>query len=62
MPNIYNAVVFTGNVRIGMNGYIKYRKINNKRRFESFVNSKYPMWKFINWYDRKTGNKTTQKR
>jgi len=57
MANSFNAVVFTGNLRLGNKGFIKYRKINNQRRFRKFVESKFPDWRFINWYDRYTGSR-----
>jgi hypothetical protein len=53
----FNAIVFTGDVKTGNNGFIKYRKQTSLNRFKSFVESKYPLWKFMTLYDRKTNEK-----
>jgi hypothetical protein len=58
----YNAIVFTGNPRIGNAGYMKYRKINNQKRFITFITAKYPNWRFVTWYNRANNFKTIQKR
>jgi len=58
----FNAIVFTGNPKIGKNGYITYRKQTNITRFKNFCNTKYPEWKFFTIYDRKTNEKEIIKR
>ena len=50
----FDAIVFTGNLNIGNNGYIKYRKQSNESRLLEFIQSKYPDWKFIRMIDRVT--------
>jgi len=50
----FDAIVFTGNLNIGNNGYIKYRKQSNESRLLEFIKSKYPDWKFIRMIDRVT--------
>jgi hypothetical protein len=54
---IYNAIVNVGDVSIGNNGYIKYRKISHLERFKSFLGSKYPLWVFATVYDHETKEK-----
>jgi hypothetical protein len=53
----YNGIVFTGDFEIGASGYVKYRKISNREKFIKFIEGKYPLWVFINLYDRKTNEK-----
>ena len=59
---IYNAIVYTGNKTIGNNGYVKYRKISNLSRFIDFTEKKYPLWVFMNVYDKATNDKQCIKR
>lgn len=54
---MYNAIVNVGDVSIGNNGYIKYRKISHLERFKVFLGSKYPRWKFATIYDHATKEK-----
>lgn len=58
----FNAIVFTGNTELGNKGFITYRKQNNLKRFETFVEYKFPLWKWITIYDRKTNEKTIIKK
>ena len=53
----FNAIVFTGDVNTGNKGFVKYRKQTSIRRFRSYVDTKYPLWKFMTLYDRKTNEK-----
>jgi hypothetical protein len=53
----FNVIVFTGDVNTGNKGFIKYRKQTSLRRFQSYVDTKYPLWKFMTLYDRKTNEK-----
>ncbi|NBS44779.1 MAG: hypothetical protein EBT34_13825 [Acetobacteraceae bacterium] len=54
---IYNAIVFTDDVKIGKQGYITYHKINDLIKFEKFISDKYPNWKFYTIYDNLTKEK-----
>lgn len=58
----FNAIVYTGNENIGANGFVKYRKQTNLSRLKNYLNSKYPNWKFMTIYDRKTNSKELIKR
>ena len=58
----FNAIVFTGNTELGNKGFITYRKQTSIKRFETFVNDKFPKWKWITIYDRKTNEKTIIKK
>lgn len=51
---VYNAIVFTDDLKIGQKGYITYHKINDLIKFQSFITDKYPNWKFYTTYDNKT--------
>ncbi len=53
----FNAIVFTGNEKIGNKGFITYKKQSSISRFKLFCNSKFPLWRFITIYDRKTNEK-----
>jgi hypothetical protein len=50
----FDAIVFTGDLKIGNQGYMKYRKQSNETRLLNFIQSKYPDWKFIRMIDRVT--------
>lgn len=54
---MYNAIVNVGDVSIGNNGYIKYRKISSLEKFKLFLNGKYSEWIFATIYDHKTKEK-----
>jgi len=51
---MYNAIVNVGDVSIGNNGYIKYRKISSLERFKLFLGGNHPQWIFMRVYDHKT--------
>lgn len=53
----FNGIVYTGDKSTGNQGYVKYRKISSREKFVKFVDGKYPLWVFINLYDRKTNEK-----
>lgn len=55
--NTYNAIVCTNDTSQGNNGYITYRKIDDLRRFNTFLDTKYPRWGFYTLYDKKTREK-----
>ena len=59
---VYNAIVFTGDPSTGNNGFITYRKINSLNKFEVFLNSKYPDWKWYTFFDNNTKMKLGLKR
>jgi len=50
----FDAIVFTGDLNAGNQGYIKYRKQSNEARLIQFVQNKFPAWKFIRMIDRVT--------
>lgn len=50
----YTIIVYSGEQNLGNEGYIKYRSVNNLTRFRTFVDGKYPKWRFYNIYDKKT--------
>lgn len=58
----FNAIVCTGDVKTGNNGFVQYRKQSSIMRFKAFVAKKYPEWRFITIYDRKTNEKEIIKR
>jgi len=53
----FNAIVFTGDQGIGNQGYVSYHKQTNLNRLVSFLDTKYPLWRFVTIYDRKTNEK-----
>ncbi len=53
----FNVIVFTGDVNTGNNGFVKYRKQTSLKRFQGYVDTKYPSWKFMTIYDRITNEK-----
>ena len=53
----FNAIVFTGNKQLGNQGFVQYHKQTSLERFRTFLNSKYPAWRFMTLYDRKTNEK-----
>ena len=53
----FNAIVYTGKQEIGNKGFITYHKQTSLDRLKTFVNDKYPHWRFITVYDRKTNEK-----
>jgi len=53
----FNVIVFCGDEKIGNKGFVKYRKQTSIRRFRNYVDTKYPLWKFMTLYDRKTNEK-----
>lgn len=59
---VYNAITFTGDTAQGAAGFVKYRKINNKDRHIKFISNKYPLWRFITFYDKATNEKEIVKR
>ena len=54
---MYNAIVNVGDMSIGNNGYIKYRKISSLAKFKLFLNGKYSGWVFATVYDYETKEK-----
>jgi|APGre2960657444_1045066.scaffolds.fasta_scaffold42521_3 hypothetical protein len=54
---VYNAIVFTDDLKVGQNGYITYHKINNLIKFKNFITRKYPNWKFATVYNNVTKEK-----
>lgn len=54
---MYNVIVNVGDISIGDNGYVKYRKISHLERFKLFLQVKYPKWIFANIYDNETKEK-----
>jgi hypothetical protein len=58
----FNAIVFTGDNSLGSNGFITYKKQSSISRFKQFCIVKYPLWRFITIYDRKTNEKEIIKR
>lgn len=54
---MYTVIVNVGDISIGNDGYVKYRKISNLERFKLFLNSKYPRWVFANVFDKETEQK-----
>ena len=57
MSKILNAIVYTGKNEVGRSGYITYHKINNIQKFKTFIDLKYPSWKFFTTYDHTTKEK-----
>jgi hypothetical protein len=57
MVQQYNAIVFTGDLNLGNEGFIKYRKIHSLNKFEKFITDKYPYWRFYTIYDNQTKEK-----
>lgn len=53
----FNAIVFTGDLTVGNNGFITYHKQTSYKRLEGFLDIKYPNWKWVTLYDRKTNDK-----
>jgi hypothetical protein len=51
---IYNAIIYTGNDKLGKDGFITYHKISNLNKFQIFIETKYPNWRFFNYYNHKT--------
>lgn len=58
----FNAIVCTGDISIGNNGFVQYRKQTNIERLRAYFNNKYPRWTFVTIYDRKTNEKQLIKR
>jgi hypothetical protein len=58
----FNAIVFTGDPGTGNKGFITYHKQNSVYRLMRYLNSKYPEWRFLTIYDRKTNEKEIIKR
>lgn len=54
---MYNVIVNAGDISIGNNGYIKYRKISSLERFKLFLDTKYSKWVFATIYDHETKEK-----
>lgn len=57
MRDNFNAIVFTGDEKVGNKGFITYRKQTNLERLKRFLNQKYPNWLWLTKYDRKTNKK-----
>lgn len=57
MRDNFNAIVFTGDEKVGNKGFITYRKQTNLERLKRFLNQKYPNWLWLTKYDRKTNEK-----
>lgn len=53
----YNAITYTGINCIGANGFVKYRKISDKAKHKQFINKKFPLWRWITFYDKETNEK-----
>lgn len=47
----FNCIIFTGNDSLGNKGFITYHKVNNLNKFESFINAKFPNWRFYNVFN-----------
>jgi len=58
----FNAVVFTGNEKVGNKGFITYHKQTNLVRLKRFLDTKYPNWLWLTKYNRKTNEKELVKR
>jgi hypothetical protein len=57
MSKQYNAIVFTGDVNLGNEGFITYHKVHSLTKFEKFINEEYPYWRFYTLYDHATKRK-----
>ena len=53
----FNAITFTGDLTQGNKGFVKYKKIHSKERHIQFISRKYPLWRFITFYDKQTNEK-----
>jgi hypothetical protein len=53
----FNAIVFTGDIKVGNKGFITFRKQTSLERLKDYFNTKYPSWRFVTLYDRKTNEK-----
>ena len=53
----YNAITYTGDKSQGNAGFVKFRKISSKDRHIKFISEKFPLWRFITFYDRETNDK-----
>lgn len=58
----FNAIVYSGNIKIGNKGFITYRKQTNIERLKHMFDTKYPLWTFVTIYDRITNEKEVIKR
>ena len=54
---IFNIIIFTGNIQIGNKGFVTYHKVNSIDKFKKFALGKYPDWKFLTVYDNTTKEK-----
>jgi len=50
----FTAIIFTGDKKIGNEGFMKWRNVTNLNRLEENAKKAYPALKFINIYDKKT--------
>jgi hypothetical protein len=57
MAKVYNAIVNVGDDSIGNKGFITYHKISFLTKFKSFIDTKYPKWRFVTIYDKETREK-----
>ena len=53
----YNIILFTGDIRIGNNGFVTYHKVNSIDKFKVFADSKYCKWVFMTVYNHATKEK-----
>ena len=53
----FNAITFTGDLSIGNQGYVKFKKIHSQHRHIEFINRKFPDWRFITFYDKATNER-----
>ena len=58
----FNAIVCTGDLTSGNKGFICYRKQTSLERLKTYLAAKYPAWRFMTIYDRKTNDKEVIKR
>ena len=58
----FNAIVCTGDETIGNKGFITFRKQTCLERLKTHFNTRYPGWRFVTLYDRKTNEKEVIKR
>lgn len=53
----FNAIVYTADPAVGSKGFVTYHKQTSIDRFKAYCNVKYPQWRWITLYDRKTNEK-----
>lgn len=45
---------YTAIVKVGEESFVKYRNIGNIERFRTFLNTRFPSWRYTNLYDKVT--------